>query len=672
MSLPGQIVDPNPPANLAAAALRSDNAFYFCLEVTCNVPMASWFPIGGAAYMHPQGDFSGVYNPDKVDEIIGVTVNGVALTAAASVPAVATTPGTFFWDGVANQCLVISMPDSSNPQARGVTVVATARYRFSDGPNDTAGFRWRPWLVTPSTLTRQVTPDFSGITQVGSGAYVLQNENHFFDTRRGQNWGAGRCTLSVIPAGVAGSPTLLCTHAISSVKMTDKDFTLAVQDPKVLVDTYYPTELYSSTTYPAMDQSAIGNVVPVAYGKILDITPVCIDTANAIFKVAGHPITSFDGVRVQDPTTGLWTVINFLTKDLSTAQFSLNPSDWNFSSGQQVAVDFSGKPDANGFLMANPADIAADLITALGQPINSAGFAAARARYDVGYTGNNPNRRVTVHAPSLYLDSQSTALTVLEEMMVNVRAYLQTAPDGTLTMTPFRTYAISDLPVINDNNALGAGLVVDGSGTSSQFVQAGQKVTEAQVTFNNRPTSGTVQTVIVDYLPNQYKNNLPSPGVEPVDSLFTSQDDALYLAQCLAAEYTVDPTVWSVELKWLAWTWMPGQHVRCYFPRHCIDLVCEVLQVSFDVAARKCALTLGNLRGFEMCGGFWANSTDVSPAGNPLTWPTAGEANAADAQDARYIRLQVGHWHASNNFALDTTAPGATWSDLDSVVSGWK
>lgn len=669
MSLPGEYIDPNPPTTLAEALEQADVSPRFCLTVTCGITFHSWFRVSGKAYLHPLGDFSGVFN-DSVDEITAVKVNGVALTAAANRDEVVTTASRFFWDGVENQCLLISMPDSSNPQARGVTVEAFATYRFSDGPCDAGGYRWRPKIVSLPDLERRISPSFNGITQIGGGTVVFANEDHFFDERRGQNWDAGRVTLQMGAAGLDyAAYETLATFVASSPKLTDSQFTLNLQDPKVLVDTLFPKTLYDSTTYPGLDPAALGLPVQYAYGKVKGVTPTCVDTTNRTFKVAGHAIYSFDGVRVKNATTGVWTTVTFASTNLATAQFTLGSGDWAF--GKELVVDFSGKTNTDGSLMANPADIVADILTALGQPTSTAGFATAHAWYDAG-TINGGTARKVVHAPALYLDAQGKALSTIEQILINVRAYLQALPDGSLTMTPFRNYRVSELPTITDNNGLAPGFVVDGAGTTSNYVQAGQKITSCQVNFGMRTVEGFNQVVTYSAASNKFTRNAPAEVGAVIDSLFTEIADAEYLAQAIVNEDRIDQSFWTAATKWTGWRWLPGQGVHVWSPRHCIDQIMEVLTIRLQLTSRKVSLTLGNLRGFEQASGFWCNAADTTPNGGSLAWPQAGEANDLTGE-AEYIRHQAGHWHGVDDYAVDTANPAnLTWSDKDKAISRWQ
>ena len=669
MPLPGEYVDPLPPTTFAQLMASIEASPRFLLQMTAGINFFSWHFVTGYAYLHPLGDGTGVFN-SSVDRIIAVTVNGTALTPVTSSAAVATTMGSFYWDGYADQALVISMPDGSNPQAQNVTVEATAVFYFSDGPSDANGILWDNRIVSWPSITRRVTPDFSSITQIGNGSVTLANEDHYFDLRRRYNWDNGAATLYMTASGLPWSQAAtLATFMVGSSKLQEGKFTFNLQDPKVLCDTLFPSVLYNQTNYPNLDPSAVGNPVQVAYGVIQGATPVCIDTVNGIYQVAGHPILSIDQVRVKD-ASDLWQPVAF-SANTSLAQFTLT----SYSPGASVVVDFSGKTNPNGSLMNNAADIVQDLLTQLGLTTDSAGFSNAHNWYDYGYINGNVLARAVVLAPSVYLDSQGSALTTIEEIMVNCRAYLQTAPTGGLTMTPFRSYSITNIPTINDYNNLTPGVVIDGSGTTSTYVQAGTKISQCVVNYGIRSAESRVQSVTWSAPANAYTRGKVASGQpqyvqEVVDSLFNNEADALYLAQAIVLQDRVDQSFWTVQSKWLGWNLLPGGGVHVKSPRLCLDQVLEIIGVTFDLNARRVTLTLGNLRGFEQSAGFWCNDSDLTPNGNSLAWPAGGELWDGDGE-TEYRRHYCGHWHGEDDFAVNTANLTGTWSDEDHAVSRW-
>ncbi len=663
------VIDLNPPATLAEGLDRSIVYPVFLLTVTSGITAFAWndgSAITAGAYTYALGDGSGVLN-ESVDEISGATFNGTALTQVFSLGALVA--GSFMWD-YENQRVAMIAPGSVDPKANGATVELFATYRFSSVATDIGGLNWNPWLVGMPSVLNRIAADFNGITQIGGASIKLQNEDKYFDGRVAQNWDAGTCKLSMGLSGMAyGTYQDLATWTPSSVSRDDQSFTINVQEAKVLIDTLFPTILYDNTTYPDIDPQSIGSPIQWAYGKILGVKPVLIDSINLVFKVAGHAIKSFDDVRVLDVTSNAWVTANFASVDVALAEFTMNPAE--YSVGQSIVVDFSGKTRGNGTLMDNPAEIASDLIQALGFAVDTAGFEVARLWYDIGYFQSNGStiNRATIMAPSLYLDVQAKALGTLEEVMAEVRAYLTSNELGQFTMIPFRCYQVADLPLIDDVNALNPGLMVDGSGTSNFRVQAGQKVSQAQVQFGIRPIENISETAVYTSPATLYTRNLRTDVPVVVTSLFTAEADAMALAQALVNEYRVDPYIYTVSVKWLGFTWRAGQHVHVVSTIHAIDIVCEVLQVQLDLTKRVVKLTLNNLRGFYEASGFWVDDADVTPSGASLSWPANGQKS--DPDETQYRRHQAGHWHENTDFPL-VAAAATQLSDQDHAVSRFQ
>ncbi len=679
MPLRGEYIDPLPPTTFQQVLDGVNVSSRLVLQLTAGINMKTWFPVTGYAYLHPLGDGSGIYN-SSVDLITAVYVNGQALTAGASQDDVVNNQGYFFWDGVANQALLISLPDTftGGPQQPNVTVEAIATFYFSDGPSDANGVRWDDRITSWASLSRQITPDFSSIPQIGGGSITFANEDHYFDQRFGYNWDAGQAVLIM---GASGLPwdqwAQLGIWAVASPKLDDGRFTLNVQDPKVLVDTLFPQQLYSLDEYPDLDPSSVGAPLQIAYGQILGAVPVLIDNIVGIFQVAGHPIYSFDGVRVQ-AGDGTWVPVNFdpTYTDTALAQFAIESGYW--APGQSVVVDFSGRMNTDGSLMSNPADQIQDLLAQLGQPVNSAGFAAAHAWYDIGYYFGTTTRAVACPT-AVYIDTQGQAITTLQNMAVNIRAYIQTAADGGFTLTPFRSFALPSIPTITDQDILTPGVDADGSGTTSTYVQAGTKISQVVVNYGIKSAEQKVSQVTVQLASSAYTRMKILPDGSPnwvqevVDSLFNDIESATNLGYGILLQDQVDQFFVNVKLKWIAWNWFPGGGVRVKSDRLCLDLVMEVIKVVLDPNTRTVNVQLGNLRGFENSFGFWTDDDVLTPLGNSLDWPQQGQVNDPDGE-TQVRRLTCGHWlqDASADCAVDTTNPANRWSDLDVAVSRWS
>jgi hypothetical protein len=84
--------------------------------------------------------------------------------------------------------------------------------------------------------------------------------------------------------------------------------------------TKLPKTRYNTTTYPNLEARADGAPIPIAYGDLHGIIPICIDTTAFTFKVAGHAIHSIDAVKTELATL---TLTSDYTVDLVNAQFTL-------------------------------------------------------------------------------------------------------------------------------------------------------------------------------------------------------------------------------------------------------------------------------------------------------------------------------------------------------------
>ena len=72
--------------------------------------------------------------------------------------------------------------------------------------------------------------------------------------------------------------------------------------------------------YPNLEERADGAPIPIAYGDLHDVVPVCIDTVDHVYKIADHAIHSLDEVRTDTETLDPGDY----TPDLAIAEFTLD------------------------------------------------------------------------------------------------------------------------------------------------------------------------------------------------------------------------------------------------------------------------------------------------------------------------------------------------------------
>lgn len=640
--LPSEVVPLGSYATLTDALANSVASPVFCVVVTCGRFEPFWTLHSGAAYKVSQAD-----------EVIDVKSSGVSLDVLASVAAVIANPGSWYWDRSASK-LYIHQAADADPNTRGTVIETFLRYRFSDRPTDAGGYWWEPRLLDLPSLKKQNPIDFKGLVQTGGGKLTLANEDDFFTTRTGQNWDAGTTTIIMGASGLAWANfETRAVFANLQPSIDDKNFVLDIKEQKIKLDKNYPPFIYDIYTFPNIRQADQGRALQRAYGQLMSRNPVCIDITTLTFQVAGHQIKSFDGVRVKNLTTNEWVEKNFLTSDVATARFTMSPSDW--TKDQEIAVDFSGMPRIDETLMDNPAEEISDILQDMGESVNAADFETARLWYDAGYYDSNGSTifRNSVARAAIYLDTTTSALQVINEILRNCRAYLATNADGSYSMRPFRTFQGKNLQVIRDEDMIG------GLKRTPPTSPVTNKISRVTVNYGFRPQEGWNQTFTYELPVNQFTRDQKDAVPYTFDSMLYRDEDAQFMAEALANEYIVDPLQYTTRLKWRAFTWNAGDSVTIKSTIHGLDVLAEIVGLTYNIKDRAVDLLLGNLRGFDEATGFWVLITDLTPLGASLAW------NPGNSEQ-QYRRHNSGHWHNAKDQASDSPLSAA-----DCAVSRW-
>jgi len=82
-----------------------------------------------------------------------------------------------------------------------------------------------------------------------------------------------------------------------------------------------PRTKYDLTTYPNMEERAVGMSIPYCAGVVKNITPVIVDQGGYVNKICSNPLTSIDAVRGDDET--LVEGVDYTT-DLANGEFTFD------------------------------------------------------------------------------------------------------------------------------------------------------------------------------------------------------------------------------------------------------------------------------------------------------------------------------------------------------------
>lgn len=587
-------------------------------------------------------------------EVSGVEENGVALTSRASIALVDANPGSYYFDAAA-QRVYVHCTGGSSPYTK--TLQAQVAFWFANHPKIFNGHYYEPRLDTVPNVSMRIERKFTGISQIGGGVLGMLNQDGYFDSLVDLQWDAG---LVVVAFGVDrpgisemgyADYAIIGTWKVTSIEKSDERFILRLAERKASVNKKIPTTIFTRSSYPNLREQDVGKTVPLAYGVIKDIEPVCIDLAARKFKVAGHAITGFDAVRVKNQTTGVWETKGFATTDTTLAEFTMSSGDW--ADGKEIAVDFRGKPTA-GIVMDNASDIVMDILTVvLGEPtanINTSSFTSARDKLDAGAVFNSANR-ATIGKIAVYVDEAMEARSILELINLAVNSHLLSDSDGKYYYRLFEPVVGEGLTTLTDTEIENFSETDDSEKIYSKVL----------IRYNRRNVQDWAESY--EYLVDErkYLHNQNEAALLEQDAVLSETGDAKRLGQRLGIYEGRPARVWKLTTRGrLMLTKLPGDHIRITYSRHSFDEVVEILELNHDLLGDKTTLTVTDLRGHGDESGFWVSDAATLPArfstlagygAGSLTWNKNWHPDIK-----KWARQNVGYWTDDNGFA-DPTDP---------------
>jgi hypothetical protein len=390
---------------------------------------------------------------------------------------------------------------------------------------------------------------------------------------------------------------LIGTWRIDGTERTDELFTLNLRELKTKLENLIPHMVFTRDEYPSITNEVVGKPMPLAWGRIKGAKPILIDGALKKFKVAGHPIKSFDGIRIKSDAA--WLDSAFVTTDLTTAEFTLG-ADWTGS--EEVSVDFSGRKKSDGSLMANCADVMADLLDYVGETnLDDESFTESNRLLKIGT--NRYGQDVNASEPAIHLTEQRTAREVAAQ--INEIASSSLFVDFTGNWR----YVVFDAVQGNTLNNVGGSLprtfteqeIIEGS-----FRRSVDTFSKVLVTFAERKAEGWPERVELEREENRLLHNLPPQFTEERPIALSEPAHArAWGLRFLATE--AQPLVkYYLTVPWNGFFLLPTDKIHVTYARNGFDSILEILEVGYDLIKGQLKLVCGNLRGFGDSFGYWS------------------------------------------------------------------
>lgn len=285
-----------------------------------------------------------------------LAVDQVAYSITYSVVECQQTKGSFYYD-FSDSVLYIHLVGSEPPLDSAIdagSALGLCYGKDSESGHIFDGKFYDPRLTKVFAIKKSVDPLFYGVHKYQQGKITALNGDGYFDDWRERDlFGQAARILVGNDGDDYADYQLIYSGYIEDDSRTWSDFNLTIQDLRKSLSQSIATNKYDTTTYPYLDPDDAGESIPVAYGNLFGVQPMCVNktqsTTTWTFKLCDttyNSISSIGDVRVNGVVKTAGNV------DLSAATFTLTSSQLiDADSNLQfdaVRVDFVATSITNG------------------------------------------------------------------------------------------------------------------------------------------------------------------------------------------------------------------------------------------------------------------------------------------------------------------------------------
>ncbi len=394
--------------------------------------------------------------------VVTCEVDGIALTALASIVAVEAAAGSY-WHDTANSLLYIHPTDDGTPNHH--TVIVYFWVYFATKGIVLNSRYYEPYIADNGipSLSQESQEIHWGASQISSGSVVLLNGRGYFDQiAKRWIWNNKDCKLLLGGDSLTYSEyTSIFAGRIMQATFTKSEFTLEIESKSFALLRSLPINNFWTSTWANLDPSAEGKPIPYYWGSYSAAqAPVvtCINSAYAAntyqFKIcdcAFHAIKSITQAYVDFGAGAGWQTIANANADLTNGTFTITSASFILGVSR-VKVAFEGYHVASVLIEGAP-EFVEDLMT------NQCGYVAA----DLNAASFTASKASSSCSLNVAIETETQALSIIETACQSDLAFFDEDGAGLLRYRTWEPSATGTLPVLAKEEILEPPEIVEDS-----------------------------------------------------------------------------------------------------------------------------------------------------------------------------------------------------------------
>jgi hypothetical protein len=351
----------------------------------------------------------------------------------------------FYWDDT-DELLYVKFPQNNPPDLFSIVVGVASLVSNKQWIDEENQRSYDADLVSLPKVKKTIDPLFFGRIKLNDATIRLQNVHGAYDFLA--DFDTYGQEIRILYGDTDDQYTnfrRMWTGFVDDYTITESEAIIRASDTRKLLEKPVPVRFFNQTDYTDLDDSDDGKPIPLAYGLIVDVNPMCVnrsiyDKASAqtyewkLCDTTDHDgIDSIQAVRykgtaltpvspITDPPTASG---QYGSVDLAEGTFETYKADDDEYDFRDLSVDFTGVEN-DGTAIETGLDVIVDLISTYGD------IPFSNVRYNESQWTSATSDNV-----GLYVKKDSTIAKEIERIAASLRIQFDVQGDGRFTVRRF-------------------------------------------------------------------------------------------------------------------------------------------------------------------------------------------------------------------------------------------